>query len=249
MSISSNSVIHYTNKLENLKGIIKSQGFRLKYCLEELQVDRKIEFFSAIPMVSFCDIPLSEVKNHIDSYGSYGIGLYKTWAKTMHLNPVLYLESNSLLTKTLLSQFERISALRQTEKEDQQLNLATINTLLYCKNYEGRLKHGKIDDENYRFYDEREWRYVENSETLKDAPFVIWGSQYIEKKDEFNDKLKDIYLKFSFSDISYLIVDDESDIHEILNVLNEVYEDVCTSKELKILSTRIITKNQIYNDF
>lgn len=80
MSISSNSVIHFTNKFDNLKGIILNSGLRVKYCLESLLLDN-YNLEMASPMVCFCDIPLSEVKNHINSYGSYGIGLYKIWAK------------------------------------------------------------------------------------------------------------------------------------------------------------------------
>ncbi|WP_412464429.1 abortive infection system antitoxin AbiGi family protein [Flavobacterium mekongense] len=251
MSISSNSVIHYTNKLENLKGILMNEGFRLKYCLETLNINYKVELSTAVPMVSFCDIPLSEVKNHIDSYGSYAIGLYKNWAKQNGLNPVLYLEKNSYISTSIARLIDRLLELKSDPKTDKILKVEILKLLLYCKNYEGYLKHGKIDDENYRFYNEREWRYVPKDEILieKKAKPLIWGDTFLKEKDKNNETLKDIYCSFSPQDISYIIVDDENDIPEILTTLNEVYEDKCTTKELKVLSTRIITKNQIYNDF
>lgn len=254
MSISSNSVIHYTNSLEKLKGIIKSHGFKLKYCLEDVHINDKKEFSTAIPMVSFCDIPLSDVKNHINSYGSFGIGLYKSWAKTSGLNPVLYLENNSSISKSILNQYHYIKKNRQNLSDEQKksdtISFEYFKILMFCKNYEGTLKHGEIDTTNYRFYDEREWRYIpEIDEFNMETPFLMWGKKYLEKKEEFNKKLSQTILKFQFSDISYIIVDNESEIPEILSVLNEVFEDICTSKELKILGTRIITKNQIYHDF
>lgn len=254
MAISSNSVIHYTNKLENLKGILESQGFRLKYCLEKISINNETIFESGVPMISFCDIPLSEVKNHIDLYGSYAIGLYKTWAKKSRLNPVLYLEDNSVISNSILSLYDYISDINEMKDyndKDSNILVEYLSVLRFYKNYEGKLKHGKIDSENYRFYDEREWRYVPDLEKTSnsDFPFIIWGDEYASKKQEYNENISNHFLNFDFKDISYIIVDDESDIPEILSVLNTVYEDICTSKELKVLSTRIITKNQIYNDF
>lgn len=254
MAISSNSVIHYTRNIESLKGIIMSEGFRLKYCVEEIHIKDVREITSAVPMVSFCDIPLSSVSEHIDSYGSYGIGLYKNWAKRSGLNPVLYLENNSNLGESFLKlvnlSSKKLSESKELDDDTEDILVEILKTTMYLKNYDGQLKHGKIDDDNYRFYNEREWRFVPNSrDLLNDAPFIVWGNQYLDNKDSYNEKLKDNYLKFSFNDISYIIVDDESEIPEILSILNDIYEDVCTSRELKILGTRIITKNQIYNDF
>lgn len=249
MAISTNSVIHYTEKFDNLKGIISTQGFRLKYCLEILNRPPNKNLALAIPMLSFCDIPLSEVKNHIESYGSYGIGLTKDWAKNTGLNPVLYLEKHSNITKHISDQFTRIADLQKTSNKDVTLQNEFINFISYCKNYEGKLIHGKINDENYRFYDEREWRFVATKNHLKGASRIIAGKDYIKAKTDYNNKIKDCIIKFSFNDISYIIVENENEIPEILTVLNDIYEDSCTSKDLKILSTKIITKKQICNDF
>lgn len=256
MAISTNSVIHYTERIDYLTGIIKSQGFRLKYCCEDLDVLMNKPINSAFPMVSFCDIPLSEVKNHIDSYGSYGIGLSKSWAKKNKLNPVLYLEKESGFSSHINQQVQKIFFIldkihsnKKVEKCELNLLQDTVILISYCKNYEGPLIRGKINTENYRFYDEREWRYIPTKKEIKNAPLSLQGDQYRIEKEKYNDAISDIFLEFSFNDISYIIIDSENEIPEILNTLNEVYENTCTTRELKILSTKIITKNQIYNDF
>lgn len=249
MAISTTSVIHYTSKLENLKGIISKQGFKIKYCSEEIIFSEQIKCEIAFPMVSFCDIPLSEVKNHIDSYGSFGIGLTKSWAKRSGLNPVLYIEKDSHLTKQFGTQYQRVLDQYKTEKEDENLLNEHFSILSYCKNYEGKLVYGRINTDSYRFYDEREWRYIASEDTLLGANSFLANENYQKNKDIFNAHLENLLLPFNFDDISYIIVDVEDDIPEVLACLNSTYEDICTTKQLKILSTRIIAKNQIYNDF
>lgn len=123
---------------------------------------------------------------------------------------------------------------------------------MFCENYEGMLKYGKIHDENYRFYDEREWRFVPTYADLKKNNVIplIWGGDvYLENKDYYNNMLKDYYLKYYPSDMSYLIVDDEADIPEVLSLLNEIYKSNLSKAELGILGTKIITKQQIFEDF
>ncbi|MGC4038811.1 MAG: abortive infection system antitoxin AbiGi family protein [Chitinophagaceae bacterium] len=257
MAISTNSVIHYTGEINNLKGILECEGFRLKYCSEALDILLNNSLLAAIPIVSFCDIPLSEVKNHIDSYGQYGIGLSKSWAKKSELNPVLYLERESRLSKEFKTQanliLDYLKENGQKEKgfsEDVQAHFNFITRLItYCKNYEGPLERGKFKSESYRFYDEKEWRYVAKKEEIGNAPWIIHSSEYTKNKLKYNKLVETCYLKFSHKDISYIIIDNENEIPEILNLLHNIYEDKCTTKELKILTTKILTKNQIYNDF
>ncbi|RZJ20426.1 MAG: hypothetical protein EON51_15145 [Acinetobacter sp.] len=78
MSLSTNSIIHYTDTFKKLLGIL-SEGFSIKYCAERLVVDGSKGSSAAHPMISFCDIPLSQSSEHFSSYGKYGIGLSKYW--------------------------------------------------------------------------------------------------------------------------------------------------------------------------
>lgn len=97
MAISTNSIIHYTNSLDAIKGILK-EGFRIKYCSEKIELGNGSSN-AAHPMISFCDIPLSDSIQHFDAYGRYGIGLSKKWAIENGVNPVLYIDKKSLVAK------------------------------------------------------------------------------------------------------------------------------------------------------
>ncbi|MBT7825316.1 MAG: hypothetical protein HN600_01875 [Bacteroidetes bacterium] len=73
MSRSPSTVFHFTKK-EALLGILK-ENFKIQYCFERWTTHQSEDF--AIPMVSFCDIKLSEI-DHMFKYGNYGIGLVKS---------------------------------------------------------------------------------------------------------------------------------------------------------------------------
>ena len=137
MSLSSNSIIHFTNTKEKLQGILKS-NFKIKYCKESIDFKDGGPVSFYVPMVSFCDIPLSEVKNHISKYGPYGIGLTKKWAEKNLLNPVLYLDKKSSLARSywnlydeyILKKHKDIDWVKLTDAE-----ISILNLLRYMKNY------------------------------------------------------------------------------------------------------------------
>ncbi len=59
------------------------------------------ELEKAIPMVCFCDLPLSQIRKHTKTYGEYALGLSKEWAIKKQINPVLYTYPNSDLSEKL----------------------------------------------------------------------------------------------------------------------------------------------------
>lgn len=85
MSISTNSIIHYTSSIDVLKQILLDQGFKVKYCLEKVTTRGGQSYSLGVAMVSFCDIPIAEYKkyfknqsnNYLGYYGDYGIGVSK----------------------------------------------------------------------------------------------------------------------------------------------------------------------------
>ncbi|MBL0709893.1 MAG: hypothetical protein JJV99_02585, partial [Colwellia sp.] len=100
MAISTNSIIHYTNSIDILTSILQ-EGFRIRYCSEILRLGNKGHSKAAHPMVSFCDIPLSDSIQHFEAYGEYGIGLSKKWAVNNGINPVIYIDKNLLISESI----------------------------------------------------------------------------------------------------------------------------------------------------
>jgi hypothetical protein len=101
-----------------------------------------------------------------------------------------------------------------------------------------------------RFYDEREWRYV---------PFInVKDLQYRLDKEEFLNNIKrasanevigeKFILKFSFTDVKYLIVHKESEMVALSDALDSM-DTIYSKEEIKVLKTKIISSEQIKDDF
>lgn len=247
MAISTNSIIHYTKTIKALKSILEN-GLKVKYCYEKVLASEKGHLHSAFPMVSFCDIPLSQVKDHLDSYGEFGIGLKKEWAKENKLSPVLYFDKDSELMNYIRSEFERLNEKRKKNEIEFSDMEHLITILAYSKNYEADLTRKGKTIKDYRFYNEREWRYIPNQEKLGTALPWITSDLYNKNKIKHNKSLENIKLSFDSNDISYIIVKCENDIKEITQTIRNIFADKCTMQQMEILLTRIITTDQIRHD-
>lgn len=122
------------------------------------------------------------------------------------------------------------------------------NIFRYIKNYEG--PHPKTSGSKmYRFYDEREWRYVPEFYDVRFKPAL--------NKQEFvnfrgigkKPFIKDVILNFSSRDIKYLLVKSESEIPKLIRFIKKIETLTKSSDDADILSTRIITINQVFSDF
>lgn len=246
MPLSSNSLIHFTNDKESLKGILED-NFQIFNCRESVVLGGRRTSW-VIPMVSFCDIPLSEIKDHISKYGHYGIGMTKEWAVRYGLNPVLYMAQNSMLSESYRKAWN--SALDSSEDEDlwgeEERNLCDV--LRYIKNYEGDLVRKGTTINNYRFSDEREWRYVpphsEDYEFLVSEPWYANGAN----KHDADTKLLPLRLAFEPGDIKYIIIDNDTEIGEFIDHLRRAKGKNYSLHEVERLATRILTVEQIKSD-
>ena len=100
MSLSANTLIHFTKDKDVLKKILE-ENFKVFNCRENILLGGIAKSFH-IPMVSFCDIPLSQVKEHIEKYGTYGLGMTKEWGVEKGLNPVFYKPSGEGLQRSFV---------------------------------------------------------------------------------------------------------------------------------------------------
>ncbi|HAS8438965.1 TPA: DUF3265 domain-containing protein, partial [Vibrio vulnificus] len=247
MTLSSNSIIHFTNSENALKGILTSD-FKVKYCKERVNLNGTVIEFCA-PMVSFCDIPLSKVKDHIFKYGNYGIGLTKEWAERSGLNPVLYMEKHSVLAGNMRDvAFEALGDGREVEEwSSHQQQLADI--IRYVKNYQDDLKRKDEVLKDYRFSDEREWRWCP---PFDDVPsMMIDTNWYIKEqnKPKYDAQVQGVTLTFEPKDIKYIIIKSDSEISDFIDLLRREKGSKYTYDDIERLTTRIITTDQIMSDF
>jgi DNA-binding transcriptional regulator GbsR (MarR family) len=263
-------------------------------------------------MVSFCDIPLSLAKDHINKYGSYAIGMSKEWGVRNNLNPVVYIENKSLLAKDIQRNLDKmLEMIGQISKNIDKLNedsktipskvgdflknikspisdtafsivqrefasayekldkslehikdystvieriseatLSNNNLFRYIKNYQGSLARNGKTINNYRFYDEREWRFIPSisdsriKSSLKAKEYTKYRGQ-----NKIKPFIKNINLSFSSADIKYLIVKSNNDIPNLIKVIKSTDNLVQNSNDADILTTKILTTEQLNNDF
>ncbi|HEK21945.1 abortive infection system antitoxin AbiGi family protein [Mucilaginibacter sp.] len=245
MPLSSNSLIHLTKEKQALKGIL-TEDFKIKYCVEKIITQTGILTY-AVPMVSFCDIPMSEIKDHVSKYGSYGIGLTKQWGQENRLNPVFYVDQHSNVGNSYHRAFNDLfiaQRKRTNELNDTEANL--LDVVRYMKNYEADLERNDEIIHDYRFADEKEWRYVPTRE--EQSKMVIKAEVYVQNKIKANEFLREQRVRFEPKDIKYIIIQHDNEITEFIRTLRETkgkysYDDV------ERLMTRIITVEQIISDF
>jgi hypothetical protein len=246
MTLSANTLFHFTSNKTSLKKILE-KNFKINYCREQMFFNETLATLH-VPMVSFCDIPLSEIKNHILIYGNYGIGLTKEWGIRNGLNPVFYIEKNSLISKSYFSAVRNYvlnTTKRNSDLDENQKSLLDI--LRYTKNYAGSvvLKNGKKKDD-YRFSDEREWRFVPH---YKDDNYMIINDKIYKKNVvDIKNQITKLSVCFEPSDIRYIIIRDDKEIPEFISHLQNVKGKNYTAEDVARLTTRILTSEQIKAD-
>ena len=89
------SLFRFSKDFESLQKVLKN-GIFPNYCEEDLSFDDE-EFIIGIPMISFCDIPITLLDEHTNRYGSYGIGLSKDWGIKNGVTPIMYIANDTVL--------------------------------------------------------------------------------------------------------------------------------------------------------
>lgn len=249
MSISSNSLFHFTQKVENIIGILE-KGFELHFCDEYIRFGKIMKrkkrkdfyIYDSYPMVSFCDAPLSQTKELMKSYGYYGLGMSKKWGQKKGVSPVLYLQEDSLPARVIgqLIYDGPRTVSDELESFDHAFYMSS-----FIKNYRGIAKAGKVSDKIS--YNEREWRYIPelsyNDDSAEKCLPLKFGKKHIKKAEE---NLKVYALKFKLKHIKYIIAKDTKNAGILIDYFNEKYDKREISDSL---ISRIITTNQILEDF
>lgn len=247
-SIRTSSLFHFTGKLENLKKIL-FEGLKPNFCKEDL-CTQDYELIIGIPMVSFCDIPLTRITNFTNRYNEYAIGFSKEWADKKGVNPVLYANNQSILNS-----FRCIKDIQRRAKDRLQ-DLLTDNKEEYIESkyvptpqapYSREFIRSIADDDNlfyartYLFgfskkfngyykgkqqcnYDENEWRYIVK-ESLPNNEWLWFKEKYENwRGDETKKKTESIFspLKFATEDINFIILRDDNQIARMIDYIDSL---------------------------
>lgn len=244
--ISAAYLFHFTPRKESLINILRNH-FMPFYCMERLDYlslkNNNNDYFEmAFPLVCFCDIPNPLQATHRKKFGTYGIGLDKSWGIKNGLTPIIYTHSNTILSsnlKYLVDLYPKLENYGVPKSEILGLRNHISYLMMHYKSYEGfayKKDEKRFDEEITRFYDEREWRYIPlNCNNLK---LNLERDEYesIDKLKEENEKIQKCNkLTFQLSDIKYLCLNAESEIQSFLNALSDRYSE----NDLKILKSLI----------
>lgn len=254
-----NHIVHYTKTIDSLLSILKN-GFAPSYCREEIN-----DLVYYIPMVSFCNIPIKDVKLYMN-YGNYGIGISFDKAKEKGLTPVNYIHENTPFNRNqfkILNITNRI--FHNTPNEEyvvdkyddfSQISNLTFEILMYIKNI-----HTVHDDEGIITYNEREWRYVPNLNESSEKQFISQAYdefKFLNNKDykllddnrfKVKPHLPNHTLKLDLDEIKYIFVESQSENILIVDELKELYGVESVIKAITSGNLLILNHEILENDF
>ena len=260
-SINASSLFHFTKKFDTLKKII-SDGLRFSYAYESMpsQITANINYPSfpecvdgiykdagvAIPMISFCDIPITRAALHMGKYGNYMIGFDKAFMIDRYepiINPVLYVHSRNLndaivelsnvYAETVRQQNTHILSLSKNgegpqSKELQNLAITYGLRKFFLRYILGLVKPMFNPEKNYCYYNEREWRAFLSDNSCNNCDWIweITEEDFKKKRDEWNENLShdfDNYITLyedSFCDgLTSIVVNTENEVNEIIEYI------------------------------
>lgn len=246
----SHTLFHFTKNIDSLCGILE-RGFLPRYCLEDISwLESDTTTSVALPIVCFCDIPLGRISDHIGFYGSFGIGLTKSWAIANGLNPLLYVSSTSTFSSHFTQLLKTFTPILEPKSEGESADvdyyLSPRHVVAFMKPLEGTIiSNGEPISKD--FYQESEWRYVAQP---KGIPDFINGISFADQeflKEKNLALAQECALSFSPSDVRYIFVSKDSEIPHLVNFVNTRL-DRFPSADLKILTTRITSLESIEHD-
>ena len=224
-----------------------------RFCVEDISYLEITDIKKiAYPMKCFCDINLHRLDVHLKWYGHYGLAFTKEWGMKNKIQPIQYINPDSELRKDFTTEF---NAALSTEDDDASSQTKMKNFLLhqmmYYKPYEGEMKNRltKLNERNC-YTDECEWRFIPDVTVagFEQAYYDqdIFNAGIIGEINNTLNGLSDVSLKFSYDDIKYIIVKDNSDFKNLSETI--VSLEVREQTKYELIS-KIIVWNNSKGDF
>ena len=227
-NISSTTLFNFTDTYEHLVSNLVN-GFYCGDIYERMPFSGSVGYM--VPMVSFCDIPLGQIKHHLTWYGNFGIGIKRDYARMHSVNPVWYYHSDNPIIKRLY----------QTKGRS---GLANSDILPYLKQFLGKQKDLSGVEKIKKFYDEREWRFIPNHDDY--IPKLLLDSHKVNENYVTRHRRETI-MPLSLDKIEYIIVENLENKKDIFQILKSLSKKRNVNYENLISS--VLTTSQIRKDF
>lgn len=212
---------------------------------------------------------LKKNNNHPEYYGKFAIAFSKNWGESKNLQPVHYLNDNSLYTVEFTKLFDSVLGVDSIPEE--YVN-DILNRLSFVKPLRGIMKRTikrnnseKVSVEIYKnFHDEKEWRYVPNPTALSAAKIerIIANPNILNLRDgikNINDNLatekyRPLWLEYNYDDIRYIVVPDLHSRIDIINTIMDIPDEQFdnqsqVSMQKYILISKILVLEEIRKDW
>lgn len=268
--LSANALFNFMPEYGYLETIINNMYFSPRYNTEYvdyLELDYQGEKFKKwmIPMTCFCDIPLHQVSHHaegIDGYGKFCIAIHKEFGIRNNIQPVQYLNPESVLTRNLKEAINiLITNIERTDKGNPALDSDTYVTLTnYLFEHLTIIKplYGLMDKKSRliqkNFHDEHEWRYVPQLNYNELPPMLIDEEEILVEQERkiFTESIahsKNGLLKFKVEDIRYIFVDTVESRDKLINFIHHKKGRKWTLEEKYLLVSKIKVYNELKEDW
>lgn len=208
----SKKIIHFTNSYNSLSGILDAKGFKLAYCGEIFTVEGRRVSSAAHPMVCFSAYSGTDLNGRNITYGRFGIEMKKEWVEVNKITPVLYVNESSQVALALGTML-RARQEREEFKLPRELRLPVIQLKCFTKNAVGYNSY--FEKQDFKFYEENEWRFVPTLTELNGVKLSQNLSTYENNKIKHDIKLSGHTLGFEMKDIKKVYVQHESEIVDI----------------------------------
>lgn len=229
-NLSSETLFHFTNSFNNLQ-LILNNGFQAGYIYEKLP-GRVIAYLAKT--VCFCDIPLGQIKEHVNWYGTYAIGIKRKIAKINGVSPVHYIHSYS-------PKYPQGSSQKSKDW------FSDYPFTHYLKQIRGLQMFFDTNNQPFwkwkTFYNEREWRYFPPDVGIEIMTYK--HEKELESRRQLLNQGRLPFLLFDSSWIEYIMIYDHKDLKPLMSILKSPKYIM----DYDLLLTKVITFKQIQKDF
>lgn len=231
--IYTNSFFHYTKKYDVLVQIL-ANGFVGSFANEQFPKSDGTLGHLYIPMISFCDIPLSQLQYIV--YGNYAIGMTREWGNNLPLSPVSYYPNSFRANYTKF--------LTKCIENDPQYT----KILGYVKPVKKYREKGYATNKRKDNYIEREWRKIYLKSWMESAEQY---DAYIKKNG--SALLNNFVSKFKPSQVDMIVVKSKVDRENLIRdiyALNQIggYTNIINQDKLRLIS-KITTIDEIKKNY